>query len=146
MKKPLLLLVVLTLFGKIYSQHTHQGIVTDPDGKPLEFVAVLLTNIADSNQFVGTATDASGKFEFNNVKYPSFFVKATVVGYQDASSTVIMSDNKDTIKIIMTQNTSTLNEYTVETKVNKIEFEPGKVIMNVENSTLTAGNNSLDLL
>lgn len=146
MKKPLLLLFILALFSKIYSQHTHQGIVTDVDGKPLEFVAVLLTNIADSNQFVGTATDASGKFEFNNVKYPSFFVKATVVGYQDASSMVIMSDNKDTIKIIMTQNTSTLNEYTVETKVNKIEFEPGKVIMNVENSTLTAGNNALDLL
>ncbi len=145
-KKPLLLIFILSLFVKVYSQHTCHGVVTDTEGKPLEFVAILLTNVADSNQYVGTATDANGRFEFTHVAYPSYFVKATVVGYIDTSSAVINTDHKDTIRIVMTQSTKTLNEFTLDVKTNKIEFEPGKVIMILENSTLTAGNNALDML
>src|ERR1700741_142254 len=141
MKKSLLLLFILPLFGKLAAQHTCRGVVTDPNGKPLEYVAVLLTNVSDSLQYIGTATDAQGKFEFNGISYPSYFITASVIGYTNTSTATILQENKDTIKIIMTESTNTLNEYTFQTKVNRIEMEPGKIIMNVENSNLTAGNN-----
>lgn len=146
MKRILFLLLTLPFLPYLHAQHSCHGVVTDQDGTPLEFVAVMLTNVADSNQFIGTATDAQGKFEFTQITYPNYFIKATVVGYTDASSGVLNLNYKDTIKIIMTQATNTLNEFTLENKTNKIEFEPGKVIMNLENSTLTAGNNALDML
>ncbi len=146
MRRPLLFLLLFPLLGNLYAQHTCQGIVTDTDGKPLEFVAIMLTNANDSNQFVGTATDASGRFEFNHIVYSSFFVRTSMVGYNNGSSEIVQADNNDTIRITMTTATGSLNEFTVQTKVNKIEFEPGKIIMNLENSTLTAGNNALDML
>jgi hypothetical protein len=146
MKKtlPLFLLLIIFCFN-LDAQNQCHGVVTDAEGKPMEFVAVMLTNVADSNQFIGTATDAEGKFEFNNFNYSGYFVTASVVGYNTASSAVLQGQI-DTLQISLTQSTTTINEFTFESRVNKIVMEPGKIIMNVENSTMTAGNNALDLL
>ena len=120
--------------------------VKDANGHPLEFVAIVLTNSADSSQFIGTATDMEGKFEFPNVSYPSFFITASVVGYKNASTGVLQSGPIDTLTLVLTEAASTLNEFTLETRTNKIEIEPGKIVMNVENSSLSVGNTALDLL
>jgi iron complex outermembrane receptor protein len=146
MKKILPLLLMLLGYGSLVAQNHCKGVVKDSNGKTLEFVAVMLTNVADSSQFIGTATDVDGKFDFPQVPYPSFFITASVVGYNNASSGVIQAGQQDTITIVLTEATNTMNEFTLETRVNKIEIEPGKVVMNVENTTLSVGNNALDLI
>lgn len=147
MKKslPLLLLLAIAIPAGIKAQNHCKGVIKDADGKPLEYVAVMLTNVADSNQFVGTATDADGKFEFHNVNYPSYFITASVVGYTNGSSGVL-TGNTDTTTITLVQSTTTMDEFTVQSKLTRIVMEPGKVVMMIENSTLAAGNNALDML
>lgn len=147
MKRTLPLFLLLFIFSKsLIAQNHCKGVIKDSDGKPLEYVAVMLTNVADSNQFVGTATDAEGKFEFSNISFASFFITASSVGYINSSSAVIQAGQQDTITIVLAQSTETMNEFTFESRVNKIVMEPGKIIMNVEGSTMAAGNNALDLL
>lgn len=147
MKKilPLLLLLVTCIPSTIKAQNHCKGVVKDADGKPLEYVAIMLTNVADSNQFVGTASDADGKFEFHGINYPSYFITATAVGYNNASSGVI-TENSDTVIIVLSQSTTEIKEFTFQEKMTRIVMEPGKVVMNIENSTMAAGNNALDLL
>lgn len=147
MKKPLPIVVIIFLFcGNLFAQNHCKGVVKDTEGKPLEFVAVMLTNYADSTQFIGTATDTDGKFEFNNFNYSSYFLTASVLGYTNSSTAVITNGQLDTLTIVLAQSTTTVNEFTFESRQNKIAMEPGKVIMNVENSTMASGNNALDLL
>ena len=139
-------LTLLSLFclPKLIAQHC-KGIVTDINGKPLEFVSILVTDTADSNQFTGTATNVDGKFEFNKINYATYIITASVVGYKTTKTDVI-TGSSDSIVIVMEEATTTMNEFTLTEKPNRIEMEPGKIIMMVENSTMTAGNNALDML
>jgi iron complex outermembrane receptor protein len=143
---PLLLLLFISITSGIKAQNHCKGVVKDAEGKPLEYVAVMLTNVADSNQFIGTATDSEGKFEFSNFNYQSYFVTASVVGYTNGTSGIIEAGHTDTLTIVLTQATTEINEFTFQSKVNRIVMEPGKIIMNVENSTMATGNTALDLL
>jgi outer membrane receptor protein involved in Fe transport len=149
MKRAVPFIVIAFIFlstGKLLAQGHCKGIIQDAQGKPLEFVAVMLTNSADSTQFIGTATDADGKFEFSHITYPAYFISASVIGYNTGKSNLIQTGMQDTLTIRLTQSTQTINEFTFETTVHKIEIEPGKIIMNVENSSLSTGNTALDLL
>jgi iron complex outermembrane receptor protein len=147
MKKALpLAFLFITTCTQIMGQNHCKGIIKDSNGKNQEFVAVMLTNAQDSSQFIGTASDVNGKFEFNNIPYSSFFITATAVGYTNTSSGIIEAGMQDTLSLVMVQTTETIQEFTLESKVNKIEIEPGKITLNVENSSLTTGNTALDLL
>lgn len=144
------MLIILSLVvGKAHyllAQSQCKGTIQDDHGKPVEFATVMLTNAQDSTQFIGTASDANGKFEFTHVPYPAFFITASVVGYTNVSSMVIQAGLNDTVNLVMVQSTETIQEFTLESKINKIEIEPGKITMNIENSSLSAGNTALDLL
>lgn len=141
-----LILISLLIAGKALAQSSCRGVITDSDGKPLEFAAVMLSDAGDSLQYIGTVTDSSGYFEFNQIIYPRYVISVTMVGYEKVQSQVYDAGDTSIVRLTLPESGKTLNEFIVESKVNKIEFEPGKTIMNVENTSLSVGQNSLDLL
>lgn len=145
MQKKILLLIFFC-FTLTLSAQKYTGIVRNSKGGVVEFASIMLVNQTDSNQFVGTSADIDGKFEFNSITYPGFYIVSSSIGFDTKKIGPFNKSFSDSIIIVMNEATATINEFTLESKVNKIEIEPGKIIMNVENSTLSTGNTALDLL
>lgn len=129
-----------------YGQHRCTGRVLDEKGQPVAYANIILYDGTDSLKFVGTTTDTLGVFEFRNIPYASYYLRSALLGYEDGHSVLRPAVQHDTVQIIMPVNATTLSEFTVETKVNRMQVEPGKTTLNIENSTLAVGQNSFDLL
>ena len=50
------------------------GLVTQADGKPVEFATVVLYNAADSALVKGAITGADGRYEFENIPAARWFI------------------------------------------------------------------------
>lgn len=93
-------------------------------------------------------TKEDGQYSFENVPTGSYYVEARMVGYEVKRSAII-DYNKTPQQIPDLQlipSTNTLSEVTVEGKRPLVENKQGKLILNVENSPLAAGNNGLDIV
>ncbi|HBW81016.1 MAG TPA: hypothetical protein DEF78_13595 [Sphingobacterium sp.] len=78
----------------------------------------------------------------------SYYVEAKMVGYTTNKSNVFnisKSDHK-VPAILLNTDTRKLQEVAVEGKRPMVESKPGKLVLNVENSPLAAGNNALDIV
>lgn len=142
--------LLFILSGLFFVMHleaqNYQGIVRTTKGVPVEFASIMLVNHADSNQFVGTSADVSGRFEFHKINFNEFYIVASSIGFQNKKMGPFGKSQKDSIVVVLEESTATINEFTIQSNINKIEIEPGKIVMNVENSTLSTGNTALDLL
>lgn len=148
MKKiiPLLLIIVQQTFAQ-----THiVGKLTNNEKEPLLFATMALLKATDSSIVKGTYTDADGKFEFDKIANGNYIVKSMVVGMQSAFSKPfdITDGQKEILLEDVVVQKSGVDLKTVDIVAIKplVEFKNGNTILNVENSTLAAGNSAYDLL
>ncbi len=108
------LIVIVYAFAyicsSIYSQTAAEtgkfkGLVTDKNGKALEYVSVTVQDLA-----LNTSTDEKGNFAFRNVTPGDHLLTFKRSGYESISLTVSISDKDTTYNII-------LNESLIETGV-----------------------------
>ena len=152
MKKiiPLLFLNLLFSFRSSYAQSRFTGKLINSDKEPIPFATVALLKSADSSIVKGTYTDGDGKFEFEKIIIGKYLVKSMVVGMQPTFSNVfeIIDGQKELLLEDIVVQKSGVDLKTVEVVAIKplVEFKNGNTILNVENSTLAAGNSAYDLL
>lgn len=73
-------LIVLSAIGSAYGQATISGVVVDrATDRPLEYIAVMLKNAADSQTVASTATDGEGRFSWDNIPFGNYQVSYAAV-------------------------------------------------------------------
>jgi iron complex outermembrane receptor protein len=127
-----------------------KGVLSDTQSKPVDYASVSLLNAKDSTTVIGTLSTEAGEYHFDNIKNGTYIVKATVVGYQNASSQPFtVSDSSKTILVpVLKMKASNRNLNTVVITATKptIEHLADKTVINVAGSVLATGNTAMDIL
>ena len=155
MKKSVLRLLSTLLFATFtlinltaQSQGNISGKIFDENDKPLEFANALLLNPKDSSLIKGALTDSMGQFLFPAVPYGEYLVAGSMVGYPNQYSApfVLNIPNFTVQSISFGASDVKLNEIVVRAARPFIELKANKIVMNVESSPVSAGDNALELL
>ncbi len=145
----LLLLVASLLCGnQIHSQVT--GNVADSTGIPVLFGNVMLLKASDSTVVTGTSTDEAGNFTLEKKDTGTFCLLVLYTGYQKYYSyTFTLSETQpkyDAGKIILHADTSLLDAVQIVAQKPFMEQKLDRLVFNIENSVIAAGNNGLEVL
>jgi len=108
-----------------------------------------LLKAKDSSVLKYAITNATGDFEFKNIKDGQYLISSSYVGYVTAySKTFQLSGSGDVHvpAISMTKTSGNLKDVTVSVRKPIVEVKADKTILNVENSINAVGSDALELL
>lgn len=153
MKKQFILYVTL-LFCSAEAFAQHSGTITgklmDDTAQPIGFVNVLLLQAKDSSLVKGAISDGNGYFEFENIQYGSYFIKARMLGFTEVQSKVFfLSAARSAIRLEplrLTEDVKVMEEVVVEAQRPLIEQQIDRMVVNVEGSILASGGTALEVL
>ncbi len=126
------------------------GSVIDEQNKPLDFATILLVKTKDSAMVKSSMADAEGKFVFENISEGEYRVSANMVGYKKVFSKSF-NINAGQLKIDLpplqsSMDSKQLKEVSIVAQKPFIERKMDKLIVNVESSSLSAGNTAMEVL
>ena len=140
MKKLIFLLFLFSPIA-IYSQNKSiEGQILDPNKAPISFVNILLYENEGSQTIAGTTTNEMGFFNIDNLEEKEYFLEIRMIGFTTISKTINPSKNNKLGIITLTESTEELGEAVISVKSPSIKKEPGKLIFNVENTSLSTGS------
>lgn len=131
--------------------HTRlHGSVVNNQQQPVEFATVSLLRAKDSSVVKGALGDVNGKYNLERIIAGTYIIKTTAVGFQKGlSKAFTVSDNTTTLNIpaiTMQGGSKTLKTVEVSAAKPLLERKLDRMVMNVENSVLAAGNNAMEIL
>lgn len=147
-KLGLALFINLSGIATMAQQVEVKGQVKDDAQRPLDYVTISLLSAKDSSLVKSDLTDAQGNYSFSQIKSGNYLISARMFGMKDAYSAVF-SVKEQTIEvptIVMSMASKALNEVTVTAKRPLLERKLDRLVMNVENSTLSSGSSALEVL
>ena len=146
------LLAAMILFSTISNAQTGKiktTVVNDQQGA-LENATVELLKAKDSSIAKVALTDKTGLAEFENIKLGDYLLRVTVVNfskYFSAPFSLSATQTDITIpKIILLPKSTQLGEVTVTAKKPFIQKLSDRIVVNVENSIVSAGSSAMDVL
>jgi len=152
-------LVILIIFlfaaggftGAYAQQATISGKVVDEQDNPLDLATVNLLQATDSALVKTVFPDEQGHFIFLGIQQGRYIVSAVLVGYEDAVSGIVEIAGRDVTKrldaLVLRDGNRMLGEVAVNAPQRPlVERKPDMLVVNVENSTLAAGNTAMDIL
>lgn len=145
------LLILLTLSNfRTQAQGKITGQITDHKGKIVEFATITLLQAKDSSLVKGALADANGTFEFEKIKFGSYLIAISQLGYQKFYTPKFsLSSENPSIKLsnlILIEESKELSEVVVTAKKPFIEQQIDKTVVNVENSVVSAGSTAIEIL
>lgn len=107
----LLVSLILPDFATAGDTGALNGSIKDENGKPLIGASVVLTGTS-----MGAATDSKGNFLIFNIKYGSYDIRFSMIGYQAViyQNVTILPDIISSLDIILKQSTLSMEEVVVE--------------------------------
>lgn len=149
MKTNLLFTIVFMISAQLaWAAGGISGKIVNEKNDPLEGVTTYLINSANDIILKTAITQKNGQYAFENVVAGSYYVEAKMIGYSVSRSTVVTfnQSRQQIADLKLIPSTNALAEVTIEGKRPLVENKQGKLILNVENSPLAAGNNGLDIV
>lgn len=154
MKTFILSLLLIYIAMGIQAQPADTGTITgklvDPKGEAIPFANVYLQNIATEAKLSNVATSMEGIFTIRVNEKGNYTLNATFLGFETFTSEAIQISSfpfeKNFGQITMEEAAMELEGVQVKGMRPQIVVETDKMVMNVENSALTAGNNALEVL
>ena len=149
MRNAINLFVCLLIAQLTFAQNaTISGSILDNTSSPIEFANVMLLNAADSTLYKGGLTEDGGKFYFENVNAGSYVIHSSMVGFGQVHSDLITVENSTTLEVpVLTLSQGVeIEQVTVTAKKPFIELKADKMVVNVANSAVNAGNTALEVL
>lgn len=124
------------------------GQIIDEEGIPLEYANILLLNAADSTLYKGALSEEGGKYVFERIIGGSYLIHSTMIGFGNAysESFTITKSSVATVPALQLTNGIEIDQITVTAKKPFIELKADKMIINVANSSVSAGNSALEVL
>jgi iron complex outermembrane receptor protein len=152
--KQLILVAILLLQASYCLSQTNNGrvngLVSNEKKAPVELANVTLHRVVDSVFVKATITDDHGNFELDGLPEGNYYFKISHASFDNfRSGNFIISAEKPIItfeKTMLKPNSNTLKEVVVTKEKQFIERKLDKIVINVENSIVSAGNTVLDVL
>jgi ferric enterobactin receptor len=144
----LALLAGVPQWGQAQAMAAISGVVQGPTNTPLEFATVILHRAADSVVVKTEFSDAAGAFQLDAAP-GRYLVSAMQVGFERRWTTPFELPAAGVVlpALVLRSNAATaLQEVTVIGQKPLFEREADRTVVNVEGSTLAAGNTTLDVL
>lgn len=126
-------------------QFSITGKVVDEKGNQLSFVNVLLYEDEIAEPIKGAITNEDGSFEIKNLAPKPYFLSFSYIGFETQEQNISLTANLDIGEIKLLENQQVLEETVVTAKMPTIKKEAGKLVFNVENTSVSTGN-TFDLL
>ncbi|TGE04203.1 TonB-dependent receptor domain-containing protein [Hymenobacter fodinae] len=150
-KPCLLTLLGITGGGYVHAQTATGlgGSVKSTAGLPIEFATVVLHRASDSTVVKSEFSDEKGNYRFEAAGAGRYLISASQVGFTRAWSKPFELPAASSSPLVLTlqaNGATNLKEVTVVGQKPLYEREADRTIVNVENSTLSAGNTTLDVL
>ncbi|WP_426061549.1 outer membrane beta-barrel protein [Hymenobacter sp. B1770] len=126
-----------------------RGTVQSATSSPIEFATVTLHRAADSTVVKTEFSDVKGAFQFERAATGHYLVSAAQVGFvrQWSKPFEVAGQPVELPTLALATSAATaLKEVTVVGQKPLYEREADRIIVNVEGSTIAAGNTSLDVL
>lgn len=124
------------------------GTVKGDQNNALASATVNLRAPIDSSIVKIAATSDSGKFVFDGLKPSNYLLDVTMTGYHRLTIPVVLRDSvRQTLSDIhLLKSIKTMEVVVITRQKPLIDYQVDKVVLNVENTALAAGNNALELL
>jgi hypothetical protein len=148
MRKIILTLLIIFSYPGVFAQKPVIRItIVNEQKNALPGSTVYLLNI-DSVVIQTGAANASGIFEFTDLKTGKYLVRASQSGYHDGYSPLIDPEKTASFSAIITlkSKSNLLNDVTVISKKPAIQFLPDKTVVNPEATISNAGASVMDVL
>jgi hypothetical protein len=153
MKKLLLILTAIGIMAQTsfaQPQRTVTGTLLDEEDVAMPFANVLLMKVVDSTLAKASVTNIDGAYLIENITDSQYFIKASMVGYEDFTSPPFTVNEANAIvkfQPVKLQLSSTeLKEVVVSVKRPFIEQQVDRTVLNVENSIVGSGSTALEVL
>ena len=125
-------------------------VVIESTRKPLEFVNVVVLRQSDSTVATGAVTDEKGKFQIDNVPAGTYFLRFSLLGYEEKQSSQfsINSDRKEfrAGTIFLKETAVSLGEVTVTAQKSIINTSIDRKVYNVQQDVMSKSGSISDLL
>ncbi len=151
--KLLLIAVTLLQTGTLMAQAVKSpakvsGTILDDKSQPMPYATVALLKAKDSTVVKGAITNDVGLYTFDKLNPGRYLVRVTVVGFSKAYSKpfALGQDNINVPNIQLSSGAKALSAVNVNSAKPLIERKPDRMVMNVENSVLAAGNDAMEIL
>lgn len=150
-----LLIILLTLFSlRAKAQQTAASsrvslTVVGEANMPLEGATAELRRAKDSVLVKTSLTDKSGVAEFEQVRAGDFFIKVSMVNFTSLNTSKFAVDAQPVILPavqLKPKPATQLQEVTVTAKKPFIQKLQDRIVVNVENSIVSAGSSAIDVL
>ena len=142
MTKPLLLYSFFLFSYSLFSQSI-KGKVTDMYQLPIEFAEVILYE--DNKPFLSELSGNKGDFTLSVNKKGNFTLVIRYLGEILYQKTIVLNENTD-LGVLMIDNAHQLSEVILTAKKQLIEKKSDRLVYNVQNSLLSTGVSSDELL
>jgi len=153
MKKIFLFIAVLAININLFSQSASNkgnelsGTLLTNANTLMADAIIQLLKAADSSLIKTEFSDSKGEFKFNEVKPGSYFILTNVIGYSKFASPIFNFDASMKLPPFHLKKSEVeLKEVSVTIHKPYIEREHGKMILNVENGIVSAGNSAFDVI
>ncbi len=150
MTRIFLVLSILTSLAANAQQGKIRITVVNDQQAAVENATVELLWNKDSSIVKLSLSDKTGVAEFENIKFGEYLLRITVVNYttQFSSSFSLSAEQADVTvpKIVLQQKATQLGGVTVTAKKPFIQKLSDRIVVNVENSIVSAGSSAMDVL
>ena len=151
MKKIILLLLVGVLVPlAAMAQGSVKGKVVDKDsGEAIEFVNIVVNPKGSASMAGGVITDEKGVFRIEGLKYGSYVLTVSYIGYQNTTREFTLSSEAKHAhfkQIELSEDNQMLNEVKIEGIRSQMKFEIDKKVFNVDQAIAATGGSASDIL
>lgn len=130
----------------LFAQIKLSGRVMDNQNQPLPHANVLLLAPSDSTMIAGTVTNSQGDFLMEKITAGSYRLSVRMVGYRSVTLLEDIFVDKKLETIVLTETATILNEVIVRADKPLFEQQLDKLVVNLKNNVVSAGNTVLDVL
>ena len=138
------MLIFMAGFSAYGQQNTGTltGTVNTPEGKPLEYVSLLLEGTGR-----GTTTNRLGQFSLRNIPAGTYQLKISMVGYQTTRQQVIVKPGATVVlKLSISEKTTSLNDVQVQGLRERVSEDLNKIEVPLKDLPITTNTVSAKLI
>ncbi len=135
------------LFGQREGIKITGAVLDQKSQQPIEFATVMLADATTQKAVGGTTTGADGSFELQ-ADIEQFYIEISFIGFvsQTFQDIPVVNGQADLGKILLSDNSQTLDEVIVRAEKSQTEFKLDKRVFNVGKDLSSTGASVLEVL
>ena len=124
------------------------SVIVKGEDQPLENATVYLLGVKDSSLVKLSLTNKSGEAEFENILVGQYLIKATNINFEPYHSSpfTLNAESLTLPPVVLSRAATQMQGVTVKAQKPFIQKLTDRIVVNVENSIVSAGSTAMDIL